>query len=82
MVSTHWEDIDFKSLPMTFYIILRFSFFLKDILGSGALPGFIAWSRIIENNLGGFFFLFLATVGGLNLAAPYRNPFPNPAGLS
>ena len=43
---------------------------------------FIAGSRIIENSFKGYFFLFLATVGGTNPAGPYPNQLPNPAGQS
>ena len=58
----------------------KYSFFL--IFGIRCTFWFNARSRIIENNLRGWFFLFLAPVVGCNPAGHYPNPFPNPAGQS
>ena len=39
-------------------------------------------SKIIENKLVGYFFQFLAPVGGPNHEGAYHYPFPNIPGLS
>ena len=57
------------------------SYFIIRTYGSGALSGLIL-DLIIENNLKGCCFLFLAPAGGSNPAWPYPNPFPNPEGQS
>ncbi len=49
--------------------------------GSGALYGKLLVLRLLKINLG-FFFLWLASVGGSNTTGLYSHPFPNLAGQS
>ncbi len=67
--------------PGRFYHISWSGIIGPKTIWSGALSGLMLDLGLLKI-IWGEFFLFLAPAGDFNLAGPYSNPFPNPAGQS